>query len=139
MKRLSYPIPTTGATMLCRFPYDERPYEPGGVLRPCIVIDPCQPTDVGAYVRVAYGAYIEKTANAGSDLSIESAQDMKACGLDEPTRFSIQRTALIPMDRRFLNLKRRFILGALPSWRMSEFQELLEEMGLRPRRRRSAA
>ncbi len=138
MKRLNYPMMTTGTTMLCRFPYENRPYEPGDALRPCIVIDPCRPTDVGACVRVACGACLQKTETADSEFWIETAQDLKACKLDEPTRFSIQRTALIPIDQRFLNLKRRIVLGALPSWRRSEFEALLERTGLRPRRPRSA-
>lgn len=137
MKRLHYPL-RTGMTILVRFPYGEQPYEPADV-RPCIVIDPPQPTDVGAYMRVAYGAGLGKTANAGADLCIVSDKDMEHCGLDEPTRFSMRRTALIPISARFLDLERRIILGALPSWRMKEFQARLVQAGLRQRAWRSAA
>lgn len=122
-----------GTVILCWFPYKDRPYGPGDDLRPCLVVDPCVPTPDGDLVRVAYGGCLLKTRNSGADLCIVSKLDVQRCGLRKPTRFSLRRVELIPINTRFIDMTKGYVLGSLPPKRRREFEARMVQAGLRQR------
>lgn len=106
-----------------RFPYSETPDEPGAT-RPCVVVGV---NHAKGTVTVAFGSDIVRTSNRGVDFEIATDEDMRAAGLDKPTRFSMHRLAEIPLNRRFIDYRNGGRFGRVPNHRRAEFDDLRRE------------
>lgn len=107
-----------------RFPYAENPERPGPVVRPGLIIAVSRKT-----ITIAYGSDLERRrSNNGIDFEIEAPGELATAGLDKPTRFTMNRTAVIPISRQFIDLRNGGIFGCVPGNRMEEFKELLNDL-----------
>lgn len=99
-----------GDVVLCWFPLEEAPGEPGPKARPCIVVN-LQRGNVyrRGRVEVMFGTTSQKK-KTGQTLRLFKEDDLTASGLDRPSKFLLSKRASIPLCKRFIGTK----LGHLP-------------------------
>jgi hypothetical protein len=83
-------LPKINDVIWCNIPHRETPDVPGDP-HPCVVRDIEEYPPLGeAIVHVTRGtSHLKKDTRWDKDLIVEHADDMKVCGLGEPTRFDL--------------------------------------------------
>lgn len=107
-----------GAVVSCRFPLAEDHAKPGPSARPALVIRTFFDAMDGIWkVIVAYGTSRSTRANAGYEIQVRKPEHLEAAGLHRPTRFTLSRMRILPLDREFFAYAASGspILGYLPT------------------------
>jgi len=82
----------------CRFPYDDKPGEPGEVAHPALVFSTFE-YQPGLYsVQVAFGTSTLKTERRPFDFRIQNFRHMQYAGLCKATRFDLDRIKFLMWD-----------------------------------------
>lgn len=93
-----------GAVLSCYFPLAEKPDKAGPVARPALLVRAFFDHDDGiAKAIVAYGTSRQTRANAGFEIRVGQPQGMAAAGLNMPTRFTLSRMRILPLNREFFS------------------------------------
>jgi len=106
-----------GAVVSCRFPLAEDHTKPGPSARPALVIRTFFDAADGIWKAiVAYGTSRSTRANAGYEIQVRKTEHLEAAGLHRPTRFTLSRMRILPIDREFFAYAASGspILGYLP-------------------------
>lgn len=94
-----------GSVVSCRFPLAESPQEPGPILRPALVIQVFfDSIDKIWKAAVAYGTSRRTRANAGFEIRLTQQGGLQLAGLDRPTRFTLSRMRILPINEEFFDL-----------------------------------
>lgn len=81
-----------------RFPYDDKPGEPGEVAHPALVFATFEFRPGEFSVQVAYGTSKLKTDRRPFDFRIQNFRDMQFAGLAQATRFDLDKIKFLPWD-----------------------------------------
>lgn len=92
---------TRGSIVSCRFPLAETPDAPGPSARPALVVRVFRDTDHIWKAIVAYGTSRDTRSNAGHEIRVQGAERLAACGLHRPTRFTLSRMRVLPINPDF--------------------------------------
>ena len=107
-----------GAVVSCHFPLAENPDCPGPSARPALIVNVfLDRADLTWKALVAYGTSRDTRANVGFEVRVRHPASLAAAGLHRPTRFTLSRMRVLPIDRRFFAYSRNGapVLGYLDS------------------------
>lgn len=120
-----------GAIVSCFFPLAEAPDTPGPVARPALVVRVIYDRiDMTWKAVLAYGTSRRTRANMGFEIRVSREEGLKQAGLDRPTRFTLSRMRLIPIDPRFFSLDARGtpVLGHLDAGLVDRLDSVFESL-----------
>lgn len=93
---------TRGAVVSCRFPHAESENTPGPSARPALVVRTFFDRNDNRWKAiVAYGTSRSTRANTGFEIRLRKEEHLEAAGLHRPTRFTMSRMRILPIDREF--------------------------------------
>lgn len=91
-----------GAVVSCYFPLTENPNNPGPVARPALVVQVFfDRLDRSWKAVLAYGTSRRTRANSGFEVRMNREDSLQRAGLHRPTRFTLSRMRILPLDRVF--------------------------------------
>lgn len=106
-----------GAVVSCCFPHAENENSPGPSARPALIIRTFFDRNDNRWKAiVAYGTSRSTRANAGFEIRLRKPEHLEAAGLHRPTRFTMSRMRILPLDREFFAFAQTGspVLGYLP-------------------------
>jgi len=106
-----------GAVVSCCFPHAENENSPGPSARPALVVRTFfDQNDQLWKAIVAYGTSRSTRANAGFEIRLRKPEHLEAAGLHRPTRFTMSRMRILPINRDFFAFAQTGspVLGYLP-------------------------
>ena len=93
-----------GAVVSCFFPLSESPHDPGPVARPALVVMTFfDRVDRIWKAVLAYGTSQLTRANMGFEIRMNREDSLARAGLHRPTRFTLSRMRILPLERRFFS------------------------------------
>ncbi|WP_312139246.1 hypothetical protein [Brevundimonas sp.] len=81
-----------------KFPYTEKPGQPGEVAHPALVFTTYEFRTGEFSIQVAFGTSKLKTEERPYDFRIQNFRDMQFAGLAQATRFDLDRIKYLPWD-----------------------------------------
>ncbi|MEG3619842.1 hypothetical protein V5T82_15355 [Magnetovibrio sp. PR-2] len=118
---------SVGDIVVCRFPMEETPGEPGPKSRPCLVTRVYPQRSFRAHrVEVAFGTSVQKP-KPGPKVFLRTPEDIERGGVKGPTQFLLHKRAIVPQVGRFLcrSKKDEVQLGNLTSANRARLEHLL--------------
>lgn len=106
-----------GAVVSCCFPHAENENSPGPSARPALIVRTFFDRNDNRWKAiVAYGTSRTTRANAGFEIRLRKPEHLEAAGLHRPTRFTMSRMRILPIDREFFAFAQTGspVLGYLP-------------------------
>lgn len=106
-----------GAVVSCFFPLSEEPDKPGPTARPALVIGVFHDRiDQQWKAIVAYGTSRKTRANTGYEVRINHPESLAMAGLARPTRFTLSRMRILPVNDAYFNsVDGNIVTGCLDS------------------------
>jgi hypothetical protein len=117
-----------GAVVSCYFPLTEDPNKPGPVARPALVVQVfLDRIDRRWKAVLAYGTSRRTRANSGFEIRMNREDSLKRAGLHRPTRFTLSRMRILPLEPGFFALHNDTpVLGYLEDSLISRLDNTLE-------------
>lgn len=123
-------MPKRGDILSCNFPLNEAPDAPGPQSRPSLVLGsfPNSRNRNVMMVIIAYGTSRTSRVNLGSEIKISTLEQMKACSLHRPTRFTLNRLRILPFTPEYFDhtIGETPFIGALAPSEMSQLSRHLD-------------
>jgi hypothetical protein len=109
-------LPSRFDIVKCRFPYSDKPFDPGPKERPGLVYDAgVNPADGHPYVFLHYGSGRNFDSMNPFQFVVGNYRDIGYAGLDYQTRFDLLNNVQIPWCSEFIaETAKGLILGRLP-------------------------
>lgn len=132
------PMPQIGDVVLCYFPEDERPSQPGPKVRPALVMMNGHNRNGEPMLALAYGTSrkMDDEWIKPNDLILSDPEALIACGLRRTTKFDLDRVRVIPWKRHYFSWTRdgRCVLGRISDEIAKGVHSILSQIAERQRR-----
>lgn len=104
MSQAGWPEPQQWQVVLCKFPMQESPTQPGSKARPALVVGIDHRVGLGYYVQVVYGTSQKLMPIKLGEVVFDLSKDAIACemaGLQVSTKFRLERHIELPYQPAF--------------------------------------
>jgi hypothetical protein len=108
-------LPAIFDVVLCNFPFQEKPDQPGPKTRPCLVVKTAQTLEGKEYPHALtlYGTSNPKIGTRPYDFHVCNLTEMDEAGLFNPTRFDMDKRLWLPWTKGYFPTSRGYSTPAI--------------------------